>query len=300
VSLELRPYQDADLDWLVPLRYRWYPEVMPENEIRMALARPVPSGAVRVVVELDGIPVGYAAVIPPTFDEGSDSVLILVEESSRGRGVGSRLFKAVEPHLGIRGLPGDRAVPERDGDPSVEIAGHWGFRVLDRAVASRLFLGEPALPLARAGESVRVVDDVDLTAVVPDVDAIIDGSNTSPERAAGFIVTHELLSDWWPGLVWVVVSVSSEPCALACACPHDGDSWHVIYTGVLPGQRGRGLARLAKQHLHAEVARRGGREVWTENESGNAGILALNSSFGYSPFRTELRLRREPGVRASS
>ena len=299
MSLRVRDYQDADLDWLVALRYRWYPEALPEAELRNVLAEPVPSRAVRLVAELDGIPIGCAAVIPSTYDEGCDSVLILVEERYRGRGVGSRLFVAVEPHLGIRGLPSVRPVPERDGDPSVDIAGHWGFRVHERAVASRLVLAEPTPPVAPVGVSSRVVDDADLTALLPDVDALIDASNTSPERAAGFIVTHEQLSDWWPGLVWVVVSVLSEPVALACACPHDGDTWHVIYTGVLPDHRGRGLARLAKQHLHAEVARRGGREVWTENETGNAGILALNESFGYQPFRTELRLRREPGPRAS-
>jgi RimJ/RimL family protein N-acetyltransferase len=69
----------------------------------------------------------------------------------------------------------------------------------------------------------------------------------------------------------------------------------VGYTGVDPAFRGRGLARLAKEHLHHRAALLGVRRLYTDNEENNAGIRRVNKALGYVPeyglFRMRKRLR---------
>jgi RimJ/RimL family protein N-acetyltransferase len=70
-----------------------------------------------------------------------------------------------------------------------------------------------------------------------------------------------------------------------------GDHWLVMYTGVGPAHRRRGLARAAKTRLHTEVATRGARSIETTNEASNTAIRALNEALGYRPTEGEYRLR---------
>jgi GNAT superfamily N-acetyltransferase len=61
----------------------------------------------------------------------------------------------------------------------------------------------------------------------------------------------------------------------------DGETAHVVYTGVDPAYRGRQLARVVKQHLHRELYDRGGRRCVTDNEENNTGIRHVNELLGY-------------------
>jgi RimJ/RimL family protein N-acetyltransferase len=68
-------------------------------------------------------------------------------------------------------------------------------------------------------------------------------------------------------------------------------------TGVMRAHRGRGLATLMKRHALAEAARMGVTRVITQNENGNAAMLAINARLGYEPVATRLRLvRPAPGA----
>ena len=66
----------------------------------------------------------------------------------------------------------------------------------------------------------------------------------------------------------------------------------VGYTGVDPAFRGRGLGRLAKQHLHHQAAALGVRRMFTDNEENNHGIRRVNAALGYRPEYGLYRLRK--------
>ncbi len=63
-------------------------------------------------------------------------------------------------------------------------------------------------------------------------------------------------------------------------------------TGVSRPHRGRGLATLMKRHALAEAARLGVTRVITQNDEGNAAMLAVNARLGYTPFAKRLQLVR--------
>ena len=56
--------------------------------------------------------------------------------------------------------------------------------------------------------------------------------------------------------------------AVASIRRQDDEAW-LIYTGVVPGHRGPGLARFVKEHLHAVAV---SRALVTDNEARNTGF----------------------------
>ena len=93
--------------------------------------------------------------------------------------------------------------------------------------------------------------------------------------------------------------VDGRPAALAHAIVKpDTAEGGLAYTGVDPAQRGRGLARLVKEQVHARAAALGLPWLMTDNEENNAGIRHVNDQLGYRRTHGVYRLRRilEPGA----
>jgi GNAT superfamily N-acetyltransferase len=63
-----------------------------------------------------------------------------------------------------------------------------------------------------------------------------------------------------------------------------GDRAWSDMTGTLPGYRGRGYARLAKQHALVAAAAAGVAKAMAGNDDSNAAMVAVNRSLGYRPF----------------
>lgn len=295
--VDIRSWRDTDTDWWVRLRLEWQP-TMGEEQLRLLAAGRIAQFAHRAVAWDGGDRVGFASVARPP-GHTDDFALVLVPPAYRSRGVGSALFADLLRAVSVDTLA--TAIP--DDDPrSREIAEHWGFRVASHAIRSRLDIpAGQSPPPGRSDPLIRVID-----ALSPPFDrrwlsTLILDSDTSPEAVElGWRVTLESLDRMFPETVWVVIEQDGRPVAAASACQQDGTEWLLIYTCVLPGRRGEGLARLAKSHLHAVVSARGGRTLITDNEARNTAILRLNESLGYRRIGGEIRLRREQQSRGSS
>jgi GNAT superfamily N-acetyltransferase len=70
----------------------------------------------------------------------------------------------------------------------------------------------------------------------------------------------------------------------------------VLFTGVEPSARRRGLGRLVKEHAHAEAHARGARSLVTDNDERNVAVVALNESMGYRRAGGEWSMVRAPAA----
>ena len=107
----LRPYRDADLPILVDVNDGAYPAVPITSAAE--LADLIAMSTVRVVVEADGVPVGFVLGMPPGLDYASENYVyfserareqgrdvvyvdrIVLAPALRSRGLGPQLYAAV-------------------------------------------------------------------------------------------------------------------------------------------------------------------------------------------------------------
>lgn len=288
--MKILMWEPTDIDWWIGLRRQWQPTVG-EEQLRLLASGRVARFVHRTVAWRGNDRVGYA-MIAITPGEQTAVAQVLVEPVQRGQGIGAALWG----DLMTAGAGLDLMVWMADDDlTSQQVAEHWGFRVVSHAIRSRIDLTDIGLdPHMPEPFQVRVVEVADSPDAKRGVDLVLAGSETNPEAVElGWRHSVSDLEQMFPAIVWVVIEADSSPVAIAAMQRQDDEPWHVIYTGVLPEYRGRGLARLAKAHLHALAYRRGARAMVTDNEARNVGILALNSSLGYRKIGGEIRLVRD-------
>ena len=105
---------------------------------------------------------------------------------------------------------------------------------------------------------VLTCDEVDAAGLAGPLDRLLAASETEPEAVElGWTETYDELRGRFPDVVWALLEVAGELVALSCADPQDGADWVLVYTGVSPPHRRRGLGRAVKQSLHAAIAARG-------------------------------------------
>jgi GNAT superfamily N-acetyltransferase len=275
----------STLDELVDLvadRYRHFdrtelaasyrmPELFPERLMLMA-------------VDADRI-VGLGEWARPVyFGDGWLSIRVVVRDDCQGRGVGGLLWAAV-----LDALPagtGKVSAVVMDNDPrSLAVSRRWGFAVEGHPIHSQLNLdaASTAPPTLPDGVSMQDCSELDFSDPGA-VQAMLTASNTSPEAVAGMRMTVEDLSAAVPPgatPVGVLVRVDALPVGIAFGVV-DENTLKITYTGVHRHYRRRGLARLAKQHLHAAAARHGADRTATFNDEHNTAIRALNADLGYT------------------
>jgi len=125
---------------------------------------------------------------------------------------------------------------------------------------------------------------------------MLAASQTNPEARTSHVITRAEMHGWIDeGEVplGTLVRVDGIPAAVTFGgvIPADGIGG-VGYTGVDPQFRGRGLGRLAKQHLHHQAAGLGVRRLYTDNEQNNHGIRRVNAALGYEPDYGLFRMRK--------
>lgn len=222
------------------------------------------------------------------------STYVLVAAPAEGNGVG----RALDEHLRAR-LAGDvTEITTRvfdDDDRGLAVARHWGFETVQVSITSRLALAdvEPATPpvdvTLEPGDDLRFADQ-------DAVEAMFAASQTNPEATNSHLMTLDSVRQFaaeGERPIVTLARVGGVPAALCYALTEEaGEDGGVVYTGVDPRFRGRGLGRLVKQDVHHRAYLAGVRRLGTDNEEHNAGIRRINAEMGYVEEYGVHRMRR--------
>ncbi len=239
--------------------------------------------AVRAVGD-DGSLLGWGILTHRhTLPPGRRGMRVFVRRDAEGRGLGGRIHAelraAVDPGAGQL-----RTRVYGDDERSLAVARRWGFSAEQHSVTSRAdltTLEEPATPAGVTVEPCPLLQFGDADAV----ERMLAASQTNPEAAHGLVMTLATLAGFvFPGEVPVgaLTRVDGRPAAISHGGLTEG-ILHLTYTGVDPAHRGRGLARVTKEHVHWYAAQQGATHSHTDNEEHNAGIRHVNEQLGYRP-----------------
>jgi GNAT superfamily N-acetyltransferase len=283
--VQIHPTTAAEYDEVIELSLRCCPQYT-----RPLVEAPVKDPSVSedrtmlTASDHDGTAVGFGIQMhvvgsPP----GQYVVVVVVDESHRGKGLGRRLHAALSDRLPAQVSALASQVDDAD-DRTLAVAKHWGYQVVQRSITSQLDLVDLApveLPQGVTVESSPRLAFDDEAAV----EAMYDASQTNPEREHAGPSTLAALRSFASAEgaerpLAVVLRDHGRPVALSYGLAH-GDIAQVVYTGVDPAFRGRALGALAKACLHAEAAAAGATFVVTNNEEHNAGIRHVNERLGY-------------------
>jgi GNAT superfamily N-acetyltransferase len=258
---------------------------------RVALWRRMGRPPVGIVA--DGELIGAAQLRAPD-DANFEVVLVAVEAARRGQGLGSTLWRHVRASVDAR-KDQVMTVVRDDDAASLVVVRRWGFTPFQHEIPAVLELRTAASPMPVAGVTFEIRRGFGDVMRDGELAKAYAASDTSPEAESGQVVE-------WPallrlagdvdGVVVVARAAGGEVAGLAVASAEVDGTWLVMYTGVVPAHRGRGIARALKEHLHDEVARRGAPSVRTLNEVGNLAIRGLNARLGYVARPGAIRLRQ--------
>lgn len=273
---------DADYDDVIALTMARFPD----NDVAdAAVALGETFAAGRVVIgarDDDGALMGFAILWQPGWLPATEWVTrVLVGSRHEGAGLGSRLWSAIRSDV----PPGTTAlrVGVRDDEHrSFEVAKGWGFEVNVHSMESRLTLAGVELPPEPpSGVTIERCDDLEF-ADRPAVEQMFRACQTDPEALRGSAMTLDQMRTIPDGAAALnlLVRVDGVPAAITCAAVNGAVQW-IYYTGVDPTFRGRGLAKLVKQHAHVHGAAAGATECRTTNVEENTGIRRINAELGY-------------------
>jgi GNAT superfamily N-acetyltransferase len=247
------------------------------------------------VAEEDGQIVGWGrAFVRYEESRGSGQVGISVLPSQRGRGIGAGLLARALEHLAD--TPRVFTVARADGRSFAE---HRGFRLTHTGRISAVDpRGVDATELERATAELRTLAEIGPEQVfaVESVAALDVPADEPPDR---------MEFERWRQATWESPDLDLTASYAACV-----GGWPVAisytavdlpraraanaFTGVLPEQRGRGLARLVKLAVIRHLAAEGVSLLVTENDETNAPMLAVNTRLGFRPHGAHYNYVREP------
>ena len=288
----IRDYEDADAEAGSDLVSEHSPWFSTAAGTRHHL-RSVPPRAQRRswVAEDTGRIVGWGEAEFEWSTEAADvaGLWAIVHPDHRRRELGTSLFEQAVEHLVSHGARELRCWSDAESAPFLERRGFTPGRS-DRLSA----LDSRAVDTSRLAElpdGVRIVPLAELLDRLPEVHALyVEGAADMP---ADNPETNVPLDEWLEETIGnpdldrelsVVVLVDDVPAALSWV---NVDRAHRLadhdLTGTARAYRSRGLARFAKLEVVRRCAEAGISRLMTENDSGNAGMLALNDELGFEP-----------------
>ncbi|KOU09535.1 acetyltransferase [Streptomyces sp. NRRL F-5755] len=305
VTITVRPFRPADARDVCDLRHRVLPyEVSTPQSVAWGVAAAPAAKQLRVwVAETGGRVVGVvkSSVRHDSSTPGQGVVMPLVDPGYRERGAGSALLAVAEEHLAGLGATHLHAYPQ-DDPRSMSFAGRRGYRPLRTARYLRLDLVRAALPPLPAslppGTELRTAADFGADPrplYEADAEVMVD----EPDDLTVDAMTYE---DWivhtWehPDIdldLTTVVTVGGEVASFCLAGTDGRGRYGSAMTGTRRPHRGRGLAKLAKTASLHRARDAGCTEAFTGNDAENGPMLAINTAFGYRPFRVEWHSVRE-------
>ncbi|MGW2784581.1 N-acetyltransferase family protein [Streptomyces populi] len=303
---ELRRGDPTDAAGFARIRRRALPFMLSTAEsVAHSLERAHPDSHYRpLLAEEDGEPIGTAQVglVHDSPEPGQGSLNIYVDPERTGRGAGSLLARTAEERLAALGAtrlhtwvldePGNRAFAEKRGYRAARSA---HFLRLDLANGTLPPLQPPPdgvelrtgadfaddpRPLFRLDAETLRDEPGDVEREFTDYEAWLTETWRHP------LLNHELTS---------VALVDGRPAAFSAAHTDDGTRYGTAMTGTGRAFRGRGLAKLAKNHSLHRARAAGFTEAFTGNDTGNGPMLAINEWLGYEICATEVNHVRDLG-----
>jgi GNAT superfamily N-acetyltransferase len=302
---EVRPGVRADLDGFAAVRHSALPfYLVTADSLAHDLAHSHPDAHYRALVaEQDGEIIGTAEVglAYDAPEPGQGYLNVYVHPERTHRGAGALLVRTAEEHLAGAGAtrsyawvldePANRAFAERHG-----------YRAGRSAHFLRLDLAHGTLPPPQdppPGVELRTgADFADDPRPLFALDAEV--TQDEPGDVGAELADYEAwLEEIWRhplnNLELTVVAVADGRPAAFSAARTDGTRYGSAMTGTARAHRGRGLAKLAKNHSLHRARAAGYAEAFTGNDTGNGPMLAINKWFGYDVCATEVRYVRELG-----
>jgi mycothiol synthase len=303
--INLRPAAESDLPRMVEIGNAVFPdfaETIEEAADHEARLRAEGCASVHVLAELpDGQAVGLGRFRhqPGQYDPLRYHVAVFVLRAMRGRGIGGALFAWVLDALRARGARALESFARETMPEAVAFLERRGFRdtmrtwetVLDvaafdpapfafyqsRATDAGVMITTLAEECARDAGALRraydlhnaVVADIPFPApfTPPSFDYFVRSNVESP-RALPEAYFIARIGDTYVG-------------EANLHRPATGIALHHSVTGVLPAYRDRGIAMALKLATIAYAQAHGYAQIRTWNETGNAGMLAINDRLGF-------------------
>lgn len=239
-----------------------------------------------VVGEVDGRVAGFATGRFDLESQDSDVAVLnlMVLPGDRHAGVGTALYERSLKHL--RDIGARRIVVRVGDDDGLAFGTKRGLAV---SRTERISVVDPrtipAPPPMPEGLTLRSVADVADLRPVYDLDC-----------AASLDVPSDTPFEPWSYEEWLRVIVGTPifdaeasmvaydgDLAVSLACVESaGERMFSGLAGTLADYRGRGLARIVKSHALRRAADKGVVEAYTNNDAGNAPMLAVNDRLGYT------------------
>lgn len=247
------------------------------------------------VAEHEGVVVGLLAVYRfiGSYHPAKWTVDIVVDEAHRGQGIGARLWDEAERFLASREVISVATQVQEVCEDALCFAAKRGFLEEKRDFESRLALQEvpDELLVTKLDSGARVAtftseDSPELRRemhllfeeVRKDVPRSAPPTPMSYEQFVSFFIDHPEAFLEVTTLAFVekrLVGFST-----AFRSPDEGII-HQGLTAVDRAYRGRGLAQGLKVLTIREARQMGFKEIWTDNDSRNAPMLAINEKLGF-------------------
>ncbi|MFG2207733.1 GNAT family N-acetyltransferase [Streptomyces sp. NPDC048638] len=307
MTLTVRDFRRSDAKAVADLRRASLPFLVSTPQgVAWQVAGAPPAQRLRLfVAESDGRVVGsvHSGLLHESSVPGQGAASPQVHPDHRRRGVGGALLTAAEQHLSAAGATRLFAWAVDEPGP-LAFARLRGYRPSRPAHCLRLDLTAAALP-PLPGElppGVRVCTGADFGA---DPRPLFAADAEAAADEPGDVAADALDYDDWLRTTWEhpcidldltsVVTVDGRVAAFSLALTDGLGRYSSAMTGTRRAFRGRGLARLAKNHSLHRARDAGCTEAFTGNDATNAPMLAINRAFGYRPFGGEWRCVREVG-----
>ena len=296
--MHIREAVDSDHDAIIELVLRRCRQLTPPMVAGIVRDASLTVDRTMLVAHGDGALAGTAVQFQlPGVTPSQFTRYVIVAEHALGRGLARDLVAELDARLPDR-VTDLAGTADADDDHTLAVLDHWGWQTMQTSVTSELPLDDLPDLVLPPDVSVEVSNGLtfaDETAV----EAMLNASQTNPERAHNGAMTLAQLRGWLsPGgddtPLGLVLRVDGRPAALSFGIIGSG-LVQLVYTGVDPTFRGRGLARLLKQAAHAAAREAGASVAVTNNEEGNTGIRHVNDQLGYRRTSAVVWLRRRVG-----
>lgn len=280
--LTVRPAAPADADAWADIVTACSPYLVQDARSTEHEMRTEPAGSRRVVAERDGAVVGVSR-LHAYPDEDHVTLLVMVPPPHRRSGVGAALLADQLPAAAATGAATLRMVVE-DDDDSRAAAEAWGLTLVRRFAMSMVDPRTVTAPAPPAGVRLVPLSAIPTRVVWHAHSAVV---RDDPSGLSVPVTFEQFQAEWAdprmrPDLGRAVLA-DDELAAFTMVGVAGDRSWSDM-TGTLPSYRGRGYARLAKQHALAAAAAAGVTRAMAGNDDANAAMVAVNRSLGYAVF----------------